>query len=161
MGLKRCGKNVWFCSNWQEFAKYYSISYGSILVFKYEGDSNFRVLIFDITATEICYPCKTWVPNKRSRAEYQQHRANETRNKKHRGENQVEITDVDNVNLPRQKHRTTSLGRQGKSRCNQNRTSRVSNTSSQRAKDAAIKLNQKNRSFVATIGRFAVVMILL
>ncbi|KAK7401496.1 hypothetical protein VNO78_13026 [Psophocarpus tetragonolobus] len=59
MRLKKCGKDVLFCSQWREFVKYYSLHYGSHLVFRYEGNSKFHVLIFDITSAEIYYPCKT------------------------------------------------------------------------------------------------------
>nr|KYP41310.1 B3 domain-containing transcription factor VRN1 [Cajanus cajan] len=59
MRLKKCDKHVFFCTQWRHFVNYYSLSYGSHLVFRYEGNSKFRVLIFDITSAEICYPCKT------------------------------------------------------------------------------------------------------
>ncbi|WJZ91522.1 hypothetical protein VitviT2T_010586 [Vitis vinifera] len=41
---------------WQEFCEFYSIGYGHLLLFRYEGDSHFHVLIFDMTASEIEYP---------------------------------------------------------------------------------------------------------
>ena len=56
VGLMGGDDGVWFQSGWQEFAEYYSIGYGHFLVFRYEGDSTFRVLIFDKTASEIEYP---------------------------------------------------------------------------------------------------------
>ncbi|AES68282.1 B3 DNA-binding domain protein [Medicago truncatula] len=59
MELKKCGNDVYFCNKWQQFAEYYSIGYGSFLRFKYEGDSKFNVVIFDVTSVEICYPFKT------------------------------------------------------------------------------------------------------
>ncbi|KAF9603495.1 hypothetical protein IFM89_036768 [Coptis chinensis] len=40
----------------KKFVEYYSISTGHFLVFKYNGASDFRVLIFDMTACEISYP---------------------------------------------------------------------------------------------------------
>jgi hypothetical protein len=63
MELKKCGNDVYFCNKWQQFAEYYSIGYGSFLCFKYEGDSKFSVVIFDVTSVEICYPFKTQSTN--------------------------------------------------------------------------------------------------
>ncbi|XP_026402805.1 B3 domain-containing protein LOC_Os12g40080-like [Papaver somniferum] len=45
-----------FEKGWTEFMEFYSISVGHFLVFRYEGDSKFHVLIFNTTATEIEYP---------------------------------------------------------------------------------------------------------
>uniref|UniRef100_A0A2N9HQA1 TF-B3 domain-containing protein n=1 Tax=Fagus sylvatica TaxID=28930 RepID=A0A2N9HQA1_FAGSY len=56
VGLEKSDNNIWFCNGWQDFVEYHSICYGYFLVFKYEGNSNFHVLIFDKTATEIQYP---------------------------------------------------------------------------------------------------------
>ena len=55
----RTDDEVWLLSGWQEFAEYYSIGYGHCLVFRYDGDSTFRVLIFDKTASEIEYLSST------------------------------------------------------------------------------------------------------
>ncbi|KAK7846120.1 b3 domain-containing transcription factor vrn1, partial [Quercus suber] len=46
---------VWLKKGWQEFAKYYSVKQGHFLLFRYEGNSHFHVLIFDASATEIEY----------------------------------------------------------------------------------------------------------
>ncbi|CAJ2638427.1 unnamed protein product [Trifolium pratense] len=59
MELKKCGRDVFLCNKWQEFAEYYSISYGCYLDFKYEGNSEFNVVIYDTTSLEISYPSKT------------------------------------------------------------------------------------------------------
>ncbi|GMP31580.1 hypothetical protein CsSME_00005734 [Camellia sinensis var. sinensis] len=48
--------HVWLHNGWKEFMKYYSISYGHFLVFQYNGNSIFHVLIFDKSASEIEYP---------------------------------------------------------------------------------------------------------
>ncbi|KAL4595853.1 hypothetical protein ACB092_12G122100 [Castanea dentata] len=56
VGLEKADKNIWFCDGWKDFVKYYSICYGYFLVFEYQGNSNFHVLVFDKTATEIQYP---------------------------------------------------------------------------------------------------------
>ena len=56
MGLEKANKNIWFCDDWKDFVKYHSICYGYLLVFKYQGNSNFNVLVFNETAIEIQYP---------------------------------------------------------------------------------------------------------
>ena len=56
MGLKKVDNNIQFCDGQQDFVEYHSICYGYFLVFRYEGNSSFHVLIFDKTATEIQYP---------------------------------------------------------------------------------------------------------
>ena len=52
---KRDGE-VWFQNGWREFASCHALTLGHLLVFRYEGNSHFYVLIFDATATEINYP---------------------------------------------------------------------------------------------------------
>ena len=47
---------VWFENGWCEFASYHGLTMGHLLVFRYDGNSQFDVLIFDATATEIDYP---------------------------------------------------------------------------------------------------------
>jgi hypothetical protein len=56
VGLEKGNKEIWFHDGWQEFMEYHSIHYGYFLVFRYEGNSKFHVLVFDNTATEIQYP---------------------------------------------------------------------------------------------------------
>ena len=58
VGLKKADNNIWFCNGWQDFTKYHSICYGYFLVFRYEGNSSFHIVIFDKTAIEIQYPPK-------------------------------------------------------------------------------------------------------
>ncbi|KAL2905740.1 hypothetical protein RDABS01_004450 [Bienertia sinuspersici] len=41
---------------WPEFVKFYSLKHGHLLVFKYEGNSHFDMVICDKSATEIEYP---------------------------------------------------------------------------------------------------------
>ncbi|KAH7851544.1 hypothetical protein Vadar_013187 [Vaccinium darrowii] len=48
--------DVWMCSGWKEFAKFYSLCFGHLLVFRYDGSYNFDVFIFDKSASEIEYP---------------------------------------------------------------------------------------------------------
>nr|GMD58678.1 B3 domain-containing transcription factor VRN1-like [Ipomoea batatas] len=47
---------IWLAKGWEEFTKNYSIQDGHFLVFRYDGESHFHVLIFDKTASEIEYP---------------------------------------------------------------------------------------------------------
>ncbi|KAL5858075.1 hypothetical protein ACOSQ3_005533 [Xanthoceras sorbifolium] len=54
--LTKDGNKFWFHVGWDDFVKYHSICVGYFLVFKYGRNSNFDVLIFDITACEIQYP---------------------------------------------------------------------------------------------------------
>ena len=55
VGLKKADNNIWFCNGQQNFVEYHSICYGYFLVFRYERNLSFHVLIFDKTATEIQY----------------------------------------------------------------------------------------------------------
>ncbi|KAB1205490.1 B3 domain-containing transcription factor VRN1 [Morella rubra] len=56
VGLEKADKKIWFHDGWKDFVEHHSILHGYFLVFKYEGNSKFHVLIFDMTATEIQYP---------------------------------------------------------------------------------------------------------
>ncbi|KAJ6419594.1 hypothetical protein OIU84_029662 [Salix udensis] len=57
IGLTKDQSNIWFDEGWQEFVEHHSISYGYLLLFAYRGCCNFSVLIFDMSACEIPYPC--------------------------------------------------------------------------------------------------------
>ncbi|KAF2318753.1 hypothetical protein GH714_010472 [Hevea brasiliensis] len=55
--LTKCDGEVWLHNGWQEFLEYYSLAYGSFLVFEYsKRNCHFNVIIFDKTASEIYYP---------------------------------------------------------------------------------------------------------
>ena len=54
--LTKCDGEVWFQNGWREFTNCHALTVGSLLVFRYKGNSGFSVLIFDATATEIEYP---------------------------------------------------------------------------------------------------------
>lgn len=54
--LFKSDDEAWFQNGWQEFADYYCLEHGDLLVFEYEGNSQFTVIIFDPSATEIEYP---------------------------------------------------------------------------------------------------------
>jgi hypothetical protein len=56
VGLEKANKEIWFHDGWQDFMEHHCIHYGYFLVFRYEGNSKFHVLVFDNTATEIEYP---------------------------------------------------------------------------------------------------------
>ncbi|KGN53194.1 hypothetical protein Csa_015033 [Cucumis sativus] len=56
VGLEKFNGQIWFNHSWNKFIDYYSIDYGFLLIFKYEGNSSFHVLIFDTTTFEIQYP---------------------------------------------------------------------------------------------------------
>ena len=47
---------VWLENGWCEFASCHGLTMGHLLVFRYDENSQFDVLIFDATATEIDYP---------------------------------------------------------------------------------------------------------
>ncbi|KAL3833393.1 hypothetical protein ACJIZ3_008129 [Penstemon smallii] len=47
---------IFFHKGWKEFMDYYSLELGHFLVFEYDMKSQFHVLIFDFTASEIDYP---------------------------------------------------------------------------------------------------------
>ena len=46
---------VWFERGWKEFTENYSLDHGHLLVFTYEGTSQFDVHIYDKSALEIDY----------------------------------------------------------------------------------------------------------
>ncbi|XP_038718041.1 B3 domain-containing transcription factor VRN1-like isoform X2 [Tripterygium wilfordii] len=53
--LSKRDDHVWFENGWEKFADYYSLEYGHFLVFEYQGNRKFNVLIFDKSAIEIYY----------------------------------------------------------------------------------------------------------
>ncbi|KAI9127753.1 hypothetical protein K1719_000746 [Acacia pycnantha] len=53
-----------FSEGWENFMEYYSITEVHFLVFRYEGDSKFQVLIFDMTGSEIQYPSQNSSPER-------------------------------------------------------------------------------------------------
>ncbi|KAK7857185.1 b3 domain-containing transcription factor vrn1 [Quercus suber] len=54
--LTKSDGEVCFGNGWCEFASSHALALGHLLVFRYEGNSEFSVLIFDAIATEIEYP---------------------------------------------------------------------------------------------------------
>jgi hypothetical protein len=53
VGLEKANNKIWFDDGWHDFIEYHSIHCGYFVVFRYEGNSKFYVLVFDNTATEI------------------------------------------------------------------------------------------------------------
>jgi hypothetical protein len=60
VGLEKGNKEIWFRDGWQDFMESHCIQYSYFLVFKYEGNLKFHVLVFDNTVTEIQ---NTWSKN--------------------------------------------------------------------------------------------------
>ncbi|OMO84143.1 hypothetical protein COLO4_22199 [Corchorus olitorius] len=54
--LTKCDRKVWLQKGWQEFATHYSLQHGYFVVFRYDGNAGFQVVIFDRSASEIEYP---------------------------------------------------------------------------------------------------------
>lgn len=55
--LRKYEKKFWFDIGWHEFVERCSIHAGYFLIFRYQGNSNFNVYIFDLATSEIEYPC--------------------------------------------------------------------------------------------------------
>ncbi|XP_056163526.1 B3 domain-containing protein Os03g0620400-like [Syzygium oleosum] len=54
--LEKCNNGmVLLWKGWREFMEHFSISHGHLIVFKYKGNSTFRVIIFNKSASEIDY----------------------------------------------------------------------------------------------------------
>ncbi|POO02691.1 B3 DNA binding domain containing protein, partial [Trema orientale] len=56
MKLTEYDNKVWLDNGWPEFVEHYSIGRGNLLTFRYEGNSQFHVVVFDTTTVEIDYP---------------------------------------------------------------------------------------------------------
>ncbi|KAL2490728.1 B3 domain-containing transcription factor VRN1 [Abeliophyllum distichum] len=54
--LEKAEKTLWLHDGWEKFVEDHSISYGYFLLFKYKGNSSFKVHIFDVTARDVDYP---------------------------------------------------------------------------------------------------------
>ncbi|XP_021768774.1 B3 domain-containing transcription factor VRN1-like isoform X1 [Chenopodium quinoa] len=53
--------DLWFRDGWEDFVEYFSIGPSYLMLFEYQGNSNFKVHIFDLTGFEISYPCNEGV----------------------------------------------------------------------------------------------------
>ncbi|XP_060970495.1 B3 domain-containing transcription factor VRN1-like [Cannabis sativa] len=56
MKLQFYDGKFWLEEGWPEFAKHYNLKRGYTLTFRYDGNSDFNVIIFDINTIEINYP---------------------------------------------------------------------------------------------------------
>ncbi|KAL4362756.1 hypothetical protein GQ457_04G018210 [Hibiscus cannabinus] len=54
--LTKLEDEMWVQNGWRKLAVHYSLELGHFLVFRYEGNCRFHVLIFDTSASEIHYP---------------------------------------------------------------------------------------------------------
>ncbi|MBA0707044.1 hypothetical protein Golax_019125 [Gossypium laxum] len=54
--LTKCDGKIWCENGWLEFSNHYSLYIGHLLVFRYDGKSNFHVIIFDRTAKRYNIP---------------------------------------------------------------------------------------------------------
>lgn len=61
--MVRYSGDAWLQTGWPEFARLYSLCFGHFLVFKYQGNSNFDVFIYDKRGIEIDYPLVSNVTN--------------------------------------------------------------------------------------------------
>lgn len=59
VGLQKIDNKFWFANGWREFVEHQCIRVGYLLIFTYEGNSCFRVNIFDIASSEIKYQYNT------------------------------------------------------------------------------------------------------
>lgn len=50
--------DVLFCNGWKQFSEYLSLNVSQFVVFQYEGNSCFNLIVFDKTALEIKYPLR-------------------------------------------------------------------------------------------------------
>lgn len=56
LGSKTANDTVWLQNGWQQFSNHYRLKPGSLLVFRFDGNSTFQTCIFDQTCLEIQYP---------------------------------------------------------------------------------------------------------
>ncbi|POO02661.1 B3 DNA binding domain containing protein [Trema orientale] len=55
IGVTKSDGKVWIDEGWKSFADYYSLSRGDLVVFRYEGNSQFHVILFDTSTVERDY----------------------------------------------------------------------------------------------------------
>lgn len=56
IGLEKRNGKVWLRNGWPRFTESYAIVRGHMLVFKYHGNSEFSLVIFNDTTYEVDYP---------------------------------------------------------------------------------------------------------
>ncbi|KAH9656326.1 B3 domain-containing transcription factor VRN1 [Citrus sinensis] len=57
--LRKLNKKLWFDIGWHEFVEHCSIRAGYFMIFRYQGNSDFNVYIYDLAKSEIEYPFNT------------------------------------------------------------------------------------------------------
>ena len=62
---KNSNGKAWLDKGWVDFVDKYSITDGYFLVFEHEGESRFKVRIFDMSTTEIDYPSSAGTSNQK------------------------------------------------------------------------------------------------
>ncbi|WJX89665.1 hypothetical protein P8452_71642 [Trifolium repens] len=50
--------DVWFCDGWKEFTNYLSLRHSQLVVFQYEENSSFKVIVLSASGLEIKYPLR-------------------------------------------------------------------------------------------------------
>ena len=53
---KKIDADVWLVDKWKKFAEFFSLDQDHLLLFRYVGKSQFKVVILDQTGLEIVYP---------------------------------------------------------------------------------------------------------
>lgn len=91
LNLVKGGGKMWFQKGWKEFAEYHSLSHGHLLVFRYEGTSQFQVNIFDKSALEINYPFRRVEPESASNGKGNKH-PNDENLEDHRADQKRKVT---------------------------------------------------------------------
>lgn len=98
--LTLCDGEVWLRKGWPELADHLSIESGYLLVFRYEGNSHFHVIIFDTSAVEIDYPTNATHFDKSYIDEY--HQLQEPKREEFEDDDSVEILgDHPSLSLPK------------------------------------------------------------
>ncbi|XP_045820321.1 B3 domain-containing transcription factor VRN1-like isoform X2 [Trifolium pratense] len=99
--IKRDDHDVWFQNGWEKFAQHYSMSFGHFLVFKFEKESQFQVMIFDKSALEIDYLSKglSSRDNDDDQRNNQHHDEDAEKKDNDNNNNYIEISDDENEML--------------------------------------------------------------
>lgn len=129
--------DIWFRKVWERFAQYYSLNYGHFLLFRYEGRSKFKVLIFAMSAIEIDYSS--------IRCTNDGEGSNKRNEDVEKSDVVVEIIDIDDIERPRsplaQPYKKMKINTAGEYRSHFNPLSENESAPSHRAKRENTKIN--------------------
>ncbi|XVE82718.1 hypothetical protein DITRI_Ditri16bG0028500 [Diplodiscus trichospermus] len=75
--LTKSEGDVWLNNGWKRFMDNYMLKRGHFLLFRYEGNCHFEVHIFDMSASEIEYPCINHAEDPKSNEECEELNTNE------------------------------------------------------------------------------------